>query len=404
MTTSPLHLNQYTHSPAPWQGLLPGSLQLLIWLLFHPTAWINHLRSIDPTLAPNFCLAQLTPAQRKNPALRRLILQGAVILPVINIFLLLACLYVLFLLLPANYQQPEVFFHATIILGYVLTSSLSMSLSGSLAAGIIYSTAIGWALIFTSHNNPNIIPAFVVAAALAGGTLFTLAEKEQTSFRVKHLSGILLSILTPAAALALAYFLVIALVRPTGHTPRIGTDMPNQLGLAVGIVSSLVAALASALTLRQRNPGQRTSNFRLAALAGLLAGTSLALGFISPFESWQAYLAAGIGGGLVFPLIFSLGYSFANRYIGPRTGSIVGALVGSLAWAPLANLVFGITINMTRSLREAFIYLFIGLTIHFWRPILSYPILGIWNAFLYYLDQHSRLKIVSVLPAPGFLG
>jgi hypothetical protein len=52
--------NVYTDAPALHPNLLPASLQLLVWLFFHPSAWRNHIARIDPTLSPNFTLARLT--------------------------------------------------------------------------------------------------------------------------------------------------------------------------------------------------------------------------------------------------------------------------------------------------------------------------------------------------------
>lgn len=51
--------NAYTDAPELHPNLLLGSLQLMVWLFFHPSAWRNHVKRIDPDLRPDFCLAEL---------------------------------------------------------------------------------------------------------------------------------------------------------------------------------------------------------------------------------------------------------------------------------------------------------------------------------------------------------
>src|SRR5215510_11613047 len=79
MTRNGLHY-AYTDAPEPHPNLFLGSLQLLFWLLFHPSAWRHHIARIDPTLRPDFCLAELQRAQWRHPAMRRLLVQGYVVL------------------------------------------------------------------------------------------------------------------------------------------------------------------------------------------------------------------------------------------------------------------------------------------------------------------------------------
>src|ERR1700741_463512 len=83
MTQNGLH-HVYTDAPELHPNLFLGSLHLLFWLLFHPSAWRHHIARIDPTLRPDFCLAELQRAQWRPPAMRRLLVQGYVVLPVLS--------------------------------------------------------------------------------------------------------------------------------------------------------------------------------------------------------------------------------------------------------------------------------------------------------------------------------
>ena len=75
--------NAYTDAPELNPNLILGSLQLLFWLFFHPSAWRNQATRIDSSLPPSFTLAELNEAQWGNPALRRMLLQGYGILPLL---------------------------------------------------------------------------------------------------------------------------------------------------------------------------------------------------------------------------------------------------------------------------------------------------------------------------------
>ncbi|MEH2418059.1 hypothetical protein [Nostoc sp.] len=59
-------------------------MQLLFWLVFHPSAWRNYLKRIDPILDTDSSLIILLRQGRwRNFALWRLLIQGYFILPIL---------------------------------------------------------------------------------------------------------------------------------------------------------------------------------------------------------------------------------------------------------------------------------------------------------------------------------
>lgn len=64
MTKPTIPPNTYTHSPSQNPNLILGSLQLLFWLTFQPTAWGNYIKQLDSSLDKNFSLIQLVRQQR----------------------------------------------------------------------------------------------------------------------------------------------------------------------------------------------------------------------------------------------------------------------------------------------------------------------------------------------------
>lgn len=65
--------NSFTDSPQLPNNLLLGSIRLLVWLFFHPSAWHNHLHRLNLDLSPNFCFAELSGRQLSRPAFWRLL-------------------------------------------------------------------------------------------------------------------------------------------------------------------------------------------------------------------------------------------------------------------------------------------------------------------------------------------
>ena len=84
MTSPNVPRNAYTDAPEQHPNLIIGSLQLLWWIIFHPSAFRNHLSRIDPDLKFDSSLLILMRKKRwRNLALWRLLIQGNLILPVL---------------------------------------------------------------------------------------------------------------------------------------------------------------------------------------------------------------------------------------------------------------------------------------------------------------------------------
>ncbi|NES97337.1 MAG: hypothetical protein F6K32_19370 [Desertifilum sp. SIO1I2] len=81
MTSPNVPRNAYTHSPEQHPNLIIGSLQLLFWLFFRPSAWESYLGKIDPALVP--ISNQASRLHWRNKALFRLLIQAYLILPII---------------------------------------------------------------------------------------------------------------------------------------------------------------------------------------------------------------------------------------------------------------------------------------------------------------------------------
>jgi hypothetical protein len=80
MTSPDVPHNTYTDAPEQHPNLILGSLQLLFWLFFRPSAWRNHIARIDTAVNPDSGSANRS---WWNPALWRFLIQAYLVLPVL---------------------------------------------------------------------------------------------------------------------------------------------------------------------------------------------------------------------------------------------------------------------------------------------------------------------------------
>ena len=165
--------NSYTDAPELHPNLILGSLHLLFWLVFHPSAWCNYTARIDSGLSPNFTLTDLNQAQWTTPALWRLCVQGYLILPLLAG---LATGLTLWLqgVSPAAVVTPVMY---TTFLS--LAIGLMVSAVVGVAAGIASGAAVGLAVgVVASVISNEVTAAVAVSAALGVAVGHVLDEAE----------------------------------------------------------------------------------------------------------------------------------------------------------------------------------------------------------------------------------
>lgn len=388
--------NRYTDTPKLRPGWLIGSLQLVFWLALNPSAWAGHLRSMDAGLLPGFCLLDLNREQWKIPALRRLIAQICLVLPLLTLMLVMPAYYLLY---NSGGVIPD---EVWIIAGYVLASSLVLSAGISLPAGLVFSSVLGLGFLFISPLEHNITGVLAVAAALTGRTQIMLAPRAGPGLTPRRIGGVLVSALGPIAILVVGAYFIIRGVQPAQDTASIGTDLPEYFALWVGLGISLLVGVFGAVAFYQRSRAWTRGLIFFSLALGLTAGLSLSVGLITSAGQFGLYFAAGIGGGVLFPFIFALGYYTAYRFGGAVAGGIVGAFSGGLGWVPLASIIFTPPIDVRSSFILGLILVLAGLSFHLIRQLLEYPLLLLWTNALYYFDHERPNGRMSLRLHPAF--
>jgi hypothetical protein len=406
--------NAYTDAPEPNPNLILGGLQLLFWLFFHPSAWRSHVARIGPDLRPDFCLAELNRAQWRYPALRRLLLQGYVVLPLLTGLLSGLVLWVLgvsgesILIGVAVVIAYSVAFGVMFGLVVAVAGGMTGGVAGAAAGGLAVAATLGlvvgaidlktWVaasqvLVFRPDSIAVEIAAYVVAFGVfssvaygvtfgvAGGIAAGVAGQGPSYPFTRQIGGVFVGVLIGV----LAYYLAVG----AAGGVAIGTAIVVSIGLT-GVLAHSVAI------------GWRTHRWRSGlalGLAGGLAMFTLANLAGRTGASLAAYVALGViavaGYCLMYNAYFALPYVLAERVGGAWAGAVAGALgVGGVLmiyWIALGSHSLGLILPLILGC------ILWGLTFNLWRPVVLYPFLAAWNSLLYQADQR------GVSPCPCLL-
>ena len=171
MTSQPDYSKIYTHAPEQHPNLILGSLQLLFWMFFRPTAFKNHLKRTHPQL--DIDTSAIKVLRRENDIsenlapLQKFIIQSFVILPIL--------LTVLVTVIPALYSVisgtplQQVIFLFFIAVGIGVVVSIVCSAIYDAAQGFAVGVSIGIAFGIASG-------AVVMTVGVACGVIFGITR------------------------------------------------------------------------------------------------------------------------------------------------------------------------------------------------------------------------------------
>ncbi|MCU0494923.1 MAG: hypothetical protein MUD01_25330 [Chloroflexaceae bacterium] len=354
-TDVPTRISPYSDAPPLHPNFLLGSLHLLFWLFFHPTAYRNHIARIDPTLRPNFALLGLSWQQWRNREVQLLLAQ-AYLAPLLIGNGVLAWLP---LAQGASLNQVAFFFINGLAFGvaFCLVGSVASGLVGGIASGLVGGIASG------------------LVGGVAGGLVGGLSAPQlRLAFSpVRQVVGIVAGVVF-GLVFGLAFSLVFIFAGVQAVTLMIGAGTGSGGSLPFGLVFGLVCGLAVGLVV-----DLQTGNWRKSVAVGMTVGVVLGL-----VGSVPGGLVTGLTGGMVTGSLFALPKALTQRIAGVRAGVIAGALTSSGFWT-----WFAATDTSTPwqiSVIFSIMALLLGLTLHLWRPVLLYPLFTLVNLLLRRLE------------------
>ncbi|MBX7254607.1 MAG: hypothetical protein K1X50_21675 [Candidatus Promineofilum sp.] len=353
------------------------SLRLLGWLLFRPSAWRAKVRAFDANLSPYFCLAETGRAFWADPAWQRLTGQWLLGWPLLA---WLAVLGVMALRGPIGGGAA-----VALVIGLLVALFIGgiVSLAAGGLAGVVAAASATTilarpdALLYDLVLSPGMGVMVGAIAGVAGFALTTVEEPGRDANPARRLGGLVIGLLISTIGL------LIVLGVPAGVTL---VWQQRIIGAGtVAVLTGLMPALIAGVAL-----GLRTRRWRralaLAVAAGVLIGSLEWLvmrdvvynDLIGGRQLLTAFLIVALSS---FLILYTLPFVIAERIAGAWAGAVAGFLT-SLALHPLAqialapysaapNLVAGVLIGVTL------------LTLGWWRPLLTYPLLAGWHTLLY---------------------
>jgi hypothetical protein len=217
MKQSSIPINIYTQAPLQHPNILLGSLQLLFWLVFRPSAWKNHLWHLDLSLSEKHSLLQLLTQHRwRKKNFWRFIVQVFILLPIISS--LGTGLIALRFVTLRQFLIEDMFFLPGLVHG-VLSSVLFGLVSGlilGLVDGVVVALAVALAVSLVSGVAFSLVNGLVdeVLVGWIFGLVFGMMSNSKVG--IGFLSGIVFGcILGLNSGLAVWIGLLVSFLRPT---------------------------------------------------------------------------------------------------------------------------------------------------------------------------------------------
>lgn len=392
----------FTAAPPLHRNAIVATLQLITWIFLRPTAWREYVRRLDSDLAPDFCMTQLSAAQLRNAGIRRLLLQGHLIGPLLASLVLAAELWSL--------GVP-----GRDLLIRVGCCALAGTIGG-IVAGAGTSAAAGIGVGFVAALTGSL--AFGVATLLVGRVHFAAVGGVAgvvTDFARGGAAGTMALAVAGGVAAGIVFIsdggLAMRWTTPTGDKPRSGGLGGLPIGIFVGgfyFIAALLAALWLPFSIAVGVTGLLAAA-TVSKARGVGFGPSFGYGVFCGITNYLAaqYLIPALQdvvvvGTLIGALLggwFSVPYLVAERIGGSLAGATAGAAGLSGGWilimssgAPnlrstsmLAYLTSTPGFMLLGLLLLSFVVL--GTTHALWRPLLFYPFEEAWNLLLYRLDS-----------------
>jgi len=387
MNPTPNPKNVYTDAPELHPNLILGSLQLLFWLLFHPSAWRHYVTRPDSALRPDFTWPELSNNDWHSPAVRLLLIRAYLVLP-----LLVGLPVALIFWIQGAPLDPSVVFVGHVV-AICLTLGIMMGAVISLAAGMVGGVAVALAYGIMSSATSGALQSIAsptaigFAVGIAGGVIGSVASTQSPDLRPTRSS---------AKARDQVGGIVIGLLIGVVAVSVLRTALTTLAGLAIGMPEETGYWLARTLVVG--TSFGVAIGWRRGILVGLVGGliTSLVYGMtILAWQSGWSGIPIGLTSGTLFGTSFGvtivLPYVLAAQIAGPWAGAWAAAL-GS--WG---RHLFRNELPLWPNLPLGVIGISLGVSLAWWRPLVLYPLLEAWNLMLYRLDNRRAAHRPSLL-------
>jgi hypothetical protein len=359
----------------PLRAWLLGWLRPFYWFYWRPSGWQTWVAALDERLEPTFNLMRLERAHWRQPRLRRLFVDAFLIGPAVTALLVAIGL---------GEQAAGIGIGFGLVMGLFVAVGFAILIS--VAAGVIAApvgTAV-FAIILGPQTTltidllwqPRLGLALGACTAVAVSILIDPQPALVAFSRLRRLGSILVGIIISAAILALAAGVsyAIAILWQQGQLNVITTI------LFIGVAPLAIFAIASGVSSHswRRGLAGGMTVVLLVILLTLIFFRNVDLGRDISGRSLLHLNSVLVTTGYL--MIVSLPFAIALRF-GGDWAARVAAAIGSLAIHAAFATVFAwydLWLNLGVHLGIALL----GLTISWWRPLLTYPLQLSWSMLL----------------------
>lgn len=355
--------------------------QLWCWLLFRPARWRQVLAAVDPTLSPTFALVELEWCHWRHPTIYRLFLTGYMIAPATLLLFTILWLTVL------GRWQPQVllFMSCGLALGWLFGLAICAGAGLILTPLLGVAFAVAWSgeplllvdLLWSHYTGillglPSALATHIIGNLTAHSTIRSVSRQTGSALITLLVSG-------GVAAVIVGVIVILFQIRIAGGLPD------NGIGMATAAVPALIVGWSLAWRSRYWGSGPAAALL----LFGLLWFT---------YQNPGSAYGDSVGGDLLVWIhlcsitgiyfgCFAFAYIPIARLTTPWVATLAASCSGlAIFWViKLSALYFAFWPNL---LIAAILFL-LGLTMHWWRPLLCYPFELLWTLFLLRLDEES---------------
>ena len=387
----------------PHANPIIANFQLFTWLLFHPSAWCAYVNQIDPTLPPDFALADIPAHCQHNSILQRLRFLAFYVQPlvigILIVFVLVSIHLVSWAISEQAIEYPNIVLGVTygMILCLIgsMFSSFAISVPFGLMAGGISGLSVG--ILIGMTEQPQYIWGIVLgifALSMAGSVTATLPYSNQKrtlawqigSFVVGIFVGIIVLLMVLAGGVIVLGKILSLVWLNKAHAITIGTIIAGGIML-----------------------GWFRKGWRWGLILGLLFGSIMAVLIIIKFgklndmeTSVIRSLLSGPTNGMLYGMsitvLFALPYLIAKRIATVWAGVVAGLLSSSI----IVSLIVLTNENVSWDIKQ---YLLIGCIVAFilglaqkwWRAIVLYPFESALNLLLYQAQEKHPEQTAKLL-------
>jgi hypothetical protein len=388
MNATPDHLGQrdtYGNQVKLHSNAVLSGLQLFLWLFFYPSAWRHSIAHIDPTLRPNFCLAELHAAQWRNPTLQRLLLSGF-----LCGILVIGTLVGLVLALLDRSTAVGLAVGIGNFIALSIGFGIVVGVATGLTTGMLWGMSSGFAFGLTGGKFDLID---VTIFGLGIGISLGLGGILSRNVAIRKIT--IIDRWPTSIAIAMGTLIGGAITFAVGSIPQFNpADFTNVLGWAA-ISSAIFSIVISA-----RGEWRRSIILGVAAGLVIIMAEAVVISTLVEISS-DVLVNFGVSCNVLFSALAAFPYAVAKRLAGHWAAGVATTLGSGIGWMTLTivNSLGNSTLNWSL-LTLSLLCTLLGLTLAWWYSTLLYPLELAWGILLYYLDKRgSKRPLLRLSPA-----